>query len=1035
MKKATRILTTILILSCFSTLYCLLAAPFLEPESKFQKVELLPPGANLPTRQIMTLFNPDDWEVKARHLEINNIHLFIGNNSSLLERSVNINKCTIVIVNSIKPLKAIVIQCLGNINLNFAQPPSFQERRPDNRLLNGAITGKIRVTSKGDEENLSFETEDFYIDKDRILTKANVYFKYGRTQGIGSGMQIQLINHGLFGSPEHNIDSGPLSHKIENITLQKLQRLIIFPPAKKQSAGQKNKSDLFSSPLELRCDGPFVFNALNKYASFEQNVSLIQTVSNKASNSIRCQHLFLYFTSANRNESNQQTGDSAQNSDSDVESDEWNLQLERLQADGAPVVIEAPEYQTKIQADRLVATLSPLSFELDSSRQCEIQYKTHLISAQNLTYFIGENGTPGTLICNCAGWISSQMNQNGKQVRARWSDSLRLEPDRKDPTESIVSVQGNARLELENNNNTEAAIAADGFFFWLTKKSTTANAPGEMTLSRMQANNNVIMKSNPITAKVNTLQLWFEELGKTGDSGEEASKQSTGTNFGNRLSTQIASGASPSNSELSPSYNVTGELFQGKILLGQNDFEISELTLKNKIRIVQNSSSPNGDNKGLEMSGSQIQIFNLTHPSATASLIGQPAAIQYNNMTLTGSAINVNKGSNRIWIDSGGKALFLGSKQETADSSESSSANSSSNPYSAAMAEPAKIEWSKSMVFQNDTLTFNGDVSLQRKDQFAQCDALSIMLNKKIDFQNLDSTDLQKSLDVRYIVLNNSVKLENITSENGVTVAMDCLTTSKITIDMKKQSFVAEGPGRAMTQRKMKGSDDEAGDSQSASSSEQAAADANAAQNPLSQLTARNSQLVNLSVDFQKRLEGSYAPHSLSTFTFSGYVEAVYSPIDEIGKPIKTFNLSELPPQAFTLKCSQMQIQTELGAIASEETSKQPAGANNESRTALWTGNGASPSRNSSFIASGGVTVEGRVYNASADKITFEAKNSTMTLEGDGQIPAQFFYQKVLGGRYNQASSSTIYYNTQTGAVKGEGIQEFSLFLSPKNSQ
>ena len=52
--------------------------------------------------------------------------------------------------------------------------------------------------------------------------------------------------------------------------------------------------------------------------------------------------------------------------------------------------------------------------------------------------------------------------------------------------------------------------------------------------------------------------------------------------------------------------------------------------------------------------------------------------------------------------------------------------------------------------------------------------------------------------------------------------------------------------------------------------------------------------------------------------------------------------------------------------------------------------------------------------------------------EGDGQIPAQLFYQKVPGGRYNQAASSAIYYNTQTGAVKGEGIQDFSLFLSPK---
>ena len=96
-----------------------------------------------------------------------------------------------------------------------------------------------------------------------------------------------------------------------------------------------------------------------------------------------------------------------------------------------------------------------------------------------------------------------------------------------------------------------------------------------------------------------------------------------------------------------------------------------------------------------------------------------------------------------------------------------------------------------------------------------------------------------------------------------------------------------------------------------------------------------------------------------------------------------------------------------------------------------------SPASNSgassgAFIASGGVTLEGLNYNAVADRITFEEKRGVMTLEGSDSKPAQLFYQKVLGGRYNQASSSAIYYNTQTGAVKGEGIQEFSLFLAPK---
>ena len=1001
MKKATRILTTILVLSIITILYSFVVAPAIEPVSKYQNGDQSkkPDGPKSP---FLAIFNPNDWEINCNtQLNYNNFHIFIGDYKLVTPEQIKINKFTVVAVNPNNSSQVIILRCMGEISLEFEKPLSHSLE--DNRLLNGSITDEIHIFSKGYDDVFSLKTRDFSIDKGLIRTKANVAFKYGKSQGFGSGLRIQLISHKLFGSTPENIsDSVPISLKIEKIMLEKLQRLTIVPPAKKENGKQNDSRDAFSAPIELHCDGQFVFNVLRKNASFEQNVSLIQMVSNREPNAIRCQYLNLYFTPANSGDSDKQTD--GQKNDSETSLDEWNLQLARLEASGPLVVIEAPEYQTKIHTNRLIANLSPLSFELDSTnRQSEIHYKSNTISAQNLIYYVGENGSLGTLDCNCPGWISSQMEQDGKQIRVRWSDRLRLEPDQNDVSESIVSIQGGARLEMESNNNTEAAITADDIFFWLTRTADTSQSNGfeKMTLSRMQAKNNVVMKSKPITAKVKTLQLWFEQLG--GEAGEGKRQEIAGSSLDSPTVYSLMPNAS--NSELNHSYSVTGALLQGKILIGQDQFQIGELTLKDDVRIVQNGD----DNSKLELSGSQIQAFNITLPSATASLIGQPAKIRYNNAMLTGTAINVNRGTSRIWIDSGGEAVFLGG--------EKSEANSKNQAAASQYMSPAKISWSKNMVFQNDTLTFTGDVSLERKDQYAQCDALSIVLNKKIDFQNLSSEE-QKTLDVRYVALNNSVKLENVTVENGVTAAMDCLTASKMTIDMKKQTFVAEGPGRAMTQRKMKGNDDDAEAKQSETEGKELEANASSTHIPLSQLAARNSQLINLSVDFQKRLEGSIAPQSLSTFTFTGYVQAVYSPIDEIGKPIKTFTISELPPQAFTLKCNQMEIQADL-KNAELDISKNSLASNS----------GAS---SGAFIASGGVTLEGLNYNAVADRITFEEKRGVMTLEGSDSKPAQLFYQKVLGGRYNQASSSAIYYNTQTGAVKGEGIQEFSLFLAPK---
>ena len=80
MKKATRILTTILVLSIAAVIYCFIVAPLLEPESKYQKGA--PPnfGLDMSTQQIMSLFNSGDWESSEFvRLKINNIHLFAGN--------------------------------------------------------------------------------------------------------------------------------------------------------------------------------------------------------------------------------------------------------------------------------------------------------------------------------------------------------------------------------------------------------------------------------------------------------------------------------------------------------------------------------------------------------------------------------------------------------------------------------------------------------------------------------------------------------------------------------------------------------------------------------------------------------------------------------------------------------------------------------------------------------------------------------------------------------------------------------------------
>lgn len=985
MKKAIHILTTILILSIAAGVYCFVAPPLLEPESKYQKTTQIQDTTDISKKLIETMFQPDAWELTtAQTAEINGYYLYIGEHTFPEGQFVKFKRCSIVKILSTNPFKSILVQCAGDVEIEFDQPILSLNSMGSFRFVRCTLNGEINIKSFGDPDNLSIKTRDLHVSPNVIGTTANIHFKYGQTQGVGSGLQIQFISSGLLGSGLNtDSESQSMPNKIENITLQKLHRLTIVPPKNIQKKYNSDNFSLFSSPIEVRCDGPFVFNALNKKATFNQNVSLIQSVANKMANTIRCQYLNLYFKTPQPPAEDNVDGGKDAVSESERRFSEWNLQLDRLDATGPLVVLEAPEYQTRILANHLIGSISPLRFELDSTnRPCEIYYKNHVVSTRNVIYEVGKDGSLGSLECNSPGWIKSKIDPSGKQVRVRWQESLNLKPDKNDAEERIVSLTGNALMQLERDGVSEASITASSFFFWLSQQP--ALGKGNFTLSRMQANDNVILKSNPITASVKTMQLWFEQSDKPDVASSTDVNGITGSNP-----------IPDSSSQDKTLYNIFGSLLQGRILINQNQVHLNELTLKDNVRIYDVSTTSNGS-ASLEMNGDQIQLFDVTSPSATASLIGEPAKIRYNNVAITGDAINVNRGLNKIWIDTYGAAMFNGDPEN--QTQEDKKSNTS---LSLAMTEPAKIQWKKSMVLQNDILTFNGNVSLQRKDQFAQCDTLAVILNQKIDLQNLKSNTAENSdnpVDVKFIVLNNAVKLENHTAENGITTAIDCLTASKLTINMKKQTFVADGPGRAMTQRKS-GNENEPKQP------------ADSAIPDISPPTG----LINLCVDFQKQLEGSFDTRSMQTFLFSGRVEAEYAPIDEIGKTFKTHTLDELPPDAFKLTCGQMEIQTNINQIASVD------------------GSGSQPqiSPNSAFIASGGVKLEGRIYNATADKITYEAKNDTMKIEGNGQTPANFFYQKVTNGRYNRTSSSAIYYNIKTGAVRGEGMQEFSLFINP----
>lgn len=1049
MAKLIRVLSTIILLSGGLYLYCHYAVPVLEPVSRFQKRDIITGSSDPVYRFLELLFPPDAWEIKqSRHLEINNLHILVDDYNLSAEANIEVKRCTFVIVSADQSLtetqrfqRAVIIQCTDKATLQFERPPLEGGLGGTNRFLGGMLNGEIVVFGQGDphnpNDNLNLVTRDVHINADRIWTSANIRFSYGQSHGMGTGMQIQLINSGLLGSSLNADSSGAFFHKFERVTIQKLDHLTLYPinDSKNDTKDSQTILSFQNAPIELHCDGQFTFKLLDETATFSDNVSLIHPVPDKQPDTLLCDDLNIYFKSAAG--SNRET---SQKGDADTADffEQWDLTIDRLEATGKPVIIRSPDNSLEMEGKKVLITVNPLSFELDdiTGGQTVIKYKEHEIHSQNLVYFFGENEQLGALQCNSSGWIRSRVGTEGKSFRARWLERMVFAPDLQDSSEHMVSLKNKVILEFGKEGNPDVSINAPNVYFWLARNPESASSKSggqftNLTLKRMQAENHVAVKSDYISARVKKLQLWFEQkmdvqnlLG--------AAESKAGDNAGlDALFSENTLTDSESRSEVK-AYYAESDLLQGKIQLASGKFNISEVTLNDNVWVYNKNENEN-DSK-LYFKGRRLEMYNILLPHASARLSGEPAQVGFDNMVLFANALNINRSMNRVWSDCSGTCRWL-QRVPVASNAEGESEKTAT--------VPTEIQWHKSMNFDGAALAFEGDVTVTRANQNIQCGQLYAFLTNKINFQQLNSNE--SALDVKTVLLSNNVKLENVSLMNGKQTSLDCMVASRLSVDISGKKMAAFGPGRVTTQRKT-----------AASGTEALSSDAENRVVTLGDKTLAKD-MIYLCVDFQDRLDIDLSVPNSQNFVFLGRVESIYGSINNWGESLNSQRISDLPQDAFILKCARMDIQTnypltipsvytpafhsENIQIASEATSfvSSVFDAADES---ISVSDSIQNSVNSdyaqdgfrsplnTFVATGSVILEGRIYNATADKISYESKTDQLILEGGERTPAKFYYQKVLGGYYYQTSSVKIFYSPKTGAVHGEGIQDFSLYIN-----
>ena len=172
-----------------------------------------------------------------------------------------------------------VLRC-GQAKLKFDGPLTMtgnSSTQMRSAVLNGEVTIFRPSASAEKDETLKLLTRNVQIDTDRILTFSEVAFAFGPHKGSGKNLVIDLT-HNATANGKVLKDFSSIEG-VSRIELAKLDRLVLDPQSLASSDpdpnAKSNKPSLLNAakaPLEIVCQGPFVFDYEKRTATFFEKV-------------------------------------------------------------------------------------------------------------------------------------------------------------------------------------------------------------------------------------------------------------------------------------------------------------------------------------------------------------------------------------------------------------------------------------------------------------------------------------------------------------------------------------------------------------------------------------------------------------------------------------------------------------------------------------------------------------------------------------------------------------------------------------------
>lgn len=990
--------------------YALVAVPLIEPPADRQQSDRISEEAvnsrlhaakERWREELEGLFPPGSpvLENNPKIVEIDPVKLIIEDYTRSADgKTVEIRPCTMIFMpdgssaDAAQRRRSSVVLEAATAVLEFDQPFDLSQAKVG-RLTSGKLKGRITIRSQGKspgpEDDLLVVTRDVDLNEERIWTEHPVDFRLGANHGRGRQMWIKLLPGD---EDEGTQRRGPNVAGIELFEIRRLEKLHLRSGAeglvpgvekknKKTPQAAPKKSDLASDlPIEVKCRGPFRFDPIQQVATFEDHVDVLRVHPEGPSDQLNCETLSVYFARPRKPTPTEATD--APDPSNPEPPQTLDLRPRRIEARGTPVVVRAPSQEINARGERLEYDFESGRIVLDGSREVFLKHGPDEIHARNLQYQTGEDGRLGEAIAEGPGWLRAQVGEKfGEQLSARWGKLLHLRPFEGQP---VISLTGGAALEYGYIGQ---MTAGEIHFYLHESPPDDPGTPDQPRIrpDRMVALHQVRPNSLQLSGALEQWKVWFVEAqpvdapdGSLRDGGGVARADRTGAPGTRepkppradpaRKSSPLLAATSDAGVLAGPHFEILAESLETRVIMWDGRSEVSDLTVQGNVRLTQTrTSSP--DERPLKLTAEYTHVEHASQPHRTVTVTGSPAHFEARGLGMTGSNINLNCGTNRLWIDGPGW-MDLPMDRDLEGRT---------------LSEPGrlKVEWQRRMTFDGRTARFEKSVLATSQQSGGQSnletDTLDVSFLRPIRFADLDE---QPETQVERIVCLGGAFMENRSFEDQAQVSMDRMFVAAMDINLTNGASTASGPGRMTTIRY--GSSDllttGAGNPSPVA--------------PLDPADSDDDQLTYLNVQFQGSLSGNVHNRQM---TFHDQVKTVYGKVDSWQAELSPNDPDGLGPRGVLLSCNQLSV----------------------ARMPLPTGDGDS----TELAAQGNVVVEGQAFTARAPRMTYTDAKQLLILEGNGRTSAELYRQEHVGGPFSEFLAQKILYWRSTGQVHVEGAR------------